>query len=101
MPVPEPCRRRDRGLDRVHELAGPLERLLTAAADDGPCDLPRVPLLAVAAEDRREVALAPRVDDIARADVLGRIHPHVERRVDGVRETALRPVELHRGGAEV
>src|SRR2546430_3766288 len=101
MAVAEPRRRRDRGSDRVDELAGALERLLAPAADDPAGDLLRVPLLAVAAEDRHEVALAPVVDDVATALVLARIHPHVERRVDRVREATLGPVELHRGDAEI
>ena len=48
-PVAEARRRGDRGLDRVDELAGALERLLAPAADDRPRDLPRVALLAVVA----------------------------------------------------
>src|SRR5712671_653986 len=101
MPVAEPRRRGDGGLDRVDELPGALERLLPPAADNRPRDLLRVPLLAIAAEDGHELALAPAVDDVAGAHVLGRIHAHVEWRVGGVREPALRPVELHRGDAEI
>src|SRR3954464_12487185 len=101
MPLAEPRRCRDRGPDRVDELSGALERLLAPAADDGPSDLLRVPLLAVAAEDGHEVALAPAVDDVAGALLLARIHPHVERRIGRVREPTLWPVELHRGDAEI
>ena len=101
MSVAEPRRRRDRSPDRVDQLAGALERLLAPAANNRPSDLLGVPLLAVAAEDGHELALAPAVDDVAGAHVLGRIHAHVERRVGGVREPALRPVELHRGDAEI
>src|SRR4029079_7715364 len=74
MSVAEPRRRRDRCLDRVHELAGALEWLFAPATDDRAGDLLRVPLFAVAAEDRHEVALAPGIDDVARALVLARIH---------------------------
>src|SRR3954466_12719816 len=95
MPLAEPRRRGDGGLDRVDELAGALERLLAPAADDRPRDLLRVPLLAVAAEDGDQLALAPAVDDVAGAHVLGWIHAHVERRVGGAREAALRPPEPH------
>ena len=48
------------------ELTGSLERLLAPATDDRAGDLLRVPLLAVAAEDRHEVALAGLVDELAR-----------------------------------
>ena len=58
MAVAEAGRRRDRGLDRLDELAGALERLLAPAAPDRARDLPRVALLAVVAEDPRQLALA-------------------------------------------
>src|SRR3954447_16949427 len=101
MPLAEPRRRGDGGLDRVDEFAGALERLLAPATDDRASDLLGVPLLTVTAEDGDELALAPAVHDVAGARVLGRIHAHVERRVGGVREPALRAVELHRGDAEI
>ena len=72
-----------------------------AAPNDRPCDLAREALLAVAAEDRRELALVPLVHDVLRAEVAGGIHAHVERRVDRVREAALGPVDLHARDAEV
>ena len=103
MAVAEARRRRDRALDRVDELAGALERLLAAAPHDRARDLPRVALLAVAAEDRHELALAASsltMSRARRASCVG-VHAHVERRVDRVREAALGPVELHRRDAEV
>ena len=72
-----------------------------AAADDLPRDLPRVALLAVAAEDQRQLALVGLVDELPRRELGRRVHAHVERRVGRVREAALRPVELHRRDAEV
>src|SRR5581483_9986832 len=101
MPFAEARRCGDRRPDRVHELGGALERLLAAAADDRLCDLPRVTLLAELAEDGDELLLGPLVDDRACVEVLGRVHPHVERRVGRVRESALGTVELHRRDAEV
>ena len=74
---------------------------LRAAPHDRARDLPRVALLAVAAEDVGELPLARLVDDIGRGQVGGGIHAHVERRVGGVGEAALGPVELHRRDAEV
>ena len=60
-----------------------------------------VALLAVALEDHAQLALVGLVDELARRELGGAVHPHVERRVGGVREAALRPVELHRRDAEV
>src|SRR5206468_10256598 len=80
---------RDRGLDRVDEVAGPLARLLLPAAPDLPRDLPREALLAVATEDPLELTLVGLVDQLTRRVVRRRVHPHVERRVGRVREAAL------------
>jgi hypothetical protein len=74
---------------------------IASSAHDRPCDLPRVALLAVAAEDQRELALVGLVDELARRELRRRVHPHVERRVGGIREPALGPVELHRGDTEI
>ncbi len=101
MPLAEAGGRRDRRLDHVDEIAGAEERLLGAATHDRTGDRARVALLPVAAEDRRQLALVPGVDDRRGGDFAGRIHPHVERRVGGVREAALRPVDLHRRDADV
>ena len=101
MPLAEAGRRGNCALDRVHELAGSLERLLLAPAHDRPRDLLRVALLAVAAEDRDQLALRGLVDQVARRELGGRVHAHVERRVHGIGEAALGPVELHARDAEV
>ena len=101
MALAEASRRRDGGLDHVDKLARADERLAPAAANDGTRDLPRVPLLAVAAEDLLQLALRCVVDDVGRGLLGGGIHAHVERRVDRVRESALGAVELHAGDAEV
>ena len=58
--VAEARRRRDRCLDRLHQLAGALDRLLEAAAGDRPRDLPGEPLLAVPPEDQLELSLRRR-----------------------------------------
>src|SRR6266480_2369104 len=101
MPVAETGRGRNRSLDRLDEVAGPLERFLLPAPDDRLRDLPRIPLLAVALEDDREVPLCGLVDDSGRGDVRGRIRAHVERRVGRVREATVRAIDLHRRDAEV
>ena len=102
MPLAEAGRRRNRAADQVDELAGALERLLAAAADDRAGDRPREALLAVAAEDRRASSRSDAsLTSSRRGEVGRRVHPHVERRVDRVGEAALGPVELHRRDAEV
>src|SRR5207245_5015795 len=78
MALAEAGRRRDRRLDRVDQVGAALERLSPTAPDDRTCDLPRVALLAVAPEDRLQLALARLVDDVRRSHVLGLVHAHVE-----------------------
>src|SRR4051812_40558268 len=68
MAFAEPGRRGDRRLDRVDELTRALERLVLAATDDRSGDRSRVALFAVPAEDRGQVALVPRVHDLARVE---------------------------------
>jgi hypothetical protein len=96
MALAEARRRRDRGADQLDQLGGALDRRLAARADDRAGDRPRVALLAVAAEDVGQLALAGLVDDLARRDGGAGVHAHVERRVGRIREPALAPVELHR-----
>ena len=43
----------------------------------------------------RELSLVPRVDDLARRGLRAGIHPHVERRIGRVRESAFDLVDLH------
>src|SRR5439155_6955874 len=59
--------RRNRGLDRLDEVARSFERLLFPAPHDRLRDLPRIPFLAVALEDRREIPFGGLVDDSSRA----------------------------------
>ena len=72
-----------------------------ATPDDAARDLARVALLAVRPEDRLELALVVRRENVGGASLVGRIHAHVERRVGRVREAALGAVDLHRREAEV
>ncbi len=91
----------DRGLDRVDELQRGHDRGLLAPADDRPRDRARVALLAEVAKDVRQATLVPFGHDLTGAQLLRRIHAHVERRVVGVGEAALAGVYLHRGHAKV
>ena len=99
--VAEARGRRDRALDRVDEVTGALVGAHDAPADDGSGDRAGEPFLAVAAEDQLELPLVGLVHELAGREFGGRVHPHVEWRVGGVREAALGAVELHRGDAEV
>ena len=101
MAVAEAGRRGNRGLDRLDEVAGPLEGLLLPPPHDRSRDLARVALLAVALEDRREIAFGRLVDDAGGRHVGRRVHAHVERRVGRVGEAAFGAVDLHRRDAEV
>jgi hypothetical protein len=101
MTLAEPRRSRDRALDDLDQVAGPLERLLRAPFDDRPRDLPRVALFAVPVKDLRELALVRVVHNVLRGQLRGRVHAHVERCIDCIREPAVRAVELHRRHAEV
>ena len=58
-------------------------------------------LLAELAQDPGDAPLVPGGDDLARCELLARVHAHVERGVIGVGEAALARVDLHRGHAEV
>src|SRR5262249_30414822 len=101
MPLPEAGRRRDRRLDRVHELSGARVRLLPPPLRDCASDWTRVTLLAQSAKDRLEVAARGLVDELGRGGLRRRIHAHVERGVDRVGEAALGLVELHARDTEV
>src|SRR5438876_9827726 len=63
VPVPEASRRRYRSANRLDEIGGSLEPFRPPPSDDRARNLARVPLLSVAPEDRREVALVRFVDD--------------------------------------
>src|SRR5215213_2052102 len=92
---------RQRALDGRDELAGRPDRRALAPTDDLARDAVRVRVLAEAPEELSELALVPGVHDLARVDLLARVHAHVERRVVGVGEAALAGVDLHRRDAEV
>ena len=61
----------------------------------------RIALLAVAPEDVGQLVGRQRVDQVGGRDRRLGVHAHVERRVVGVAEAALAPVELHGRDAEV
>src|SRR5438067_250148 len=69
MALAESRRRRNRLLDDLDEVAGPLERLLAASLDDGARDLTRIALFAVTAEDLGEVPFGRIVHDVARSQL--------------------------------
>ena len=101
MTAGEAGRSRHRRVDRVDELERRLDRPARAARDDCARDRAGVALLAEVAQRSRQAPLVPVGDDLARTELLRRVHPHVERRVVGVGEAALARVDLHRGHPEV
>ena len=101
MAVAEALGRGDRAPDRLDQLAGALERTLAPAPADRAGDLAGIALFAVVAQDRGQLALAGLVDEVGSGFVPVRVHAHVERCVDRVREAALGLVDLHARDAEV
>ncbi len=89
-------RHRDRRLDRLDQVVGRLEFPARAATRDRAGDRAREALLAVLVEELGQAPLVPAVDDVARVELLRRVHSHVERCVVGVGEAALPGVDLHR-----
>jgi hypothetical protein len=96
-----PGRRGDRGAHQVGEPGRRRERRLGPLGDDGGRDPPGERLLAVAAQDSGERGLVIGVEHVGRGAPGRRVHPHVQRRVAGVGETAVVEVQLQRGDAEV
>src|SRR5690606_9709132 len=82
----ETARRRDRGCE--------------ACGDDRARDALREALLAVIANDARELAFRRACDELRRSHSRARIHPHVERTVLYEAEAARGVVELRRGHTE-
>ncbi len=78
-----------------------LDRLLLPRRDDAARDRLRVPLLAVAPEDVGQCIRTQCVDEVCRRDLEFRVHAHVERRIVGIGEAPLAPVELHGGDTQV
>ena len=100
-PAAKRAGRRHRGGHDLDELVGRLAAARGARADDRAGDGPRVALLAVVAQQRREAALVPGVDHVGGGELVVGVHAHVQRGVVGVGEAALARVDLHRGHAEV
>jgi hypothetical protein len=75
--------------DDLDQLVGRLERGLGAGAHERTGDRPRVALLAVVAQQRRQAPLVPLVDHVGGGQLVAGIHAHVQRRVVGVGEAAL------------
>ena len=80
------------------ELTGAADR---AGSNDRARDGLRPLLLAIGAQDRGELGNGQRVDEVGRAFVATRIHPHVEGAVMAERKTAFGFIELERRDAEI
>ena len=94
-------RRRDRVVQQLDEPAGGRERLDLASADHVLGDPSGELLLAVVAQDSRQLVHRVGVEHVGRGQSLGVIHPHVQWGVLRVGESPLAYVELHRGHPEV
>ena len=91
--------RRDPGLDRLDQVAGVAQR---AGGDDPRRDPARVPLLAVAGDERGELGLGVLVDDVGGGQRLRAVHPHVEWGfVCPIREPAHARIELRAADPQV
>ncbi len=101
MAAGEARRCRKRRVDRLDELERRLDRRLRAPAHDCTGDRAGVALLAEVAQRARQAPLVPRAHDLPRAQLLRRIHPHVERGLIRIGEPALTRVYLHRGHTKV
>src|SRR5262249_35328604 len=101
MAASEASRRGHGRADCLVTLLRSPDRRLRAATPDRAGDRTRVALLAELAQRSSEAALVPLGDDLARAQLLRGIHPHVKGCLVGVRETTLTSVYLHRRHAQV
>ena len=89
---------RDRVAHHLGELAGRGER---TGGHDGVRDAPGEALLAVARDHRRQLGFVVAVHDRGCGQVLLRVHAHVERRVEPVREAPLTAIELRAAHTEI
>ena len=79
------------------QLAGPLER---TSSDDRSGNGAGPRLLAIILEDADDLGLVGLVQELGRGQP-GLAHPHVERTVGREGKAAVRPIELHRGDADI
>ena len=102
MDPPRPVAARDRLLDDAAQLGGGGEGLEPPGTDQGVGDGGGETLLAVAADQGRQVGGLPGVDDVRGGQCpLGRIHAHVQGPVEPEAETAGGIAELMGGETEV
>src|SRR6185312_3495244 len=92
---------RDDASDALHQLPRGRERLTRAVPDYGGCNTARELLLAPRADDAYELGFVVFVYDISGCRASGRIHPHVQGRVERIGETALAFVKLKGGDPQV
>ena len=93
-----PGRRGDR---LAHDLGQSGRGLDGPVRHDGPGDGPGEALLPVAGDDSGQLGLLVSVHDVPGGQLLGLVHPHVERGVDPVGEAPARLVQLPAADAEV
>ena len=101
MPTRPTCGRRDCGIKQFDEPPTCSEGFGLTGPQDGGCNLACEAFFAVLRQHAREVAVRIRVEHVRRGQVVVGIHPHVQRGVDGVGESAIGAVELHRRHTEI
>lgn len=88
-------------VDETVQLAGCRQRLLPTFLHDGVGDLTSETLLAVRFEDVDQIALIVLRKHLGRGEILRDVHTHVQRSVMGIREAAIRLVNLQAGKPQI
>ena len=94
-------RRRHGALDDVHQLLRGGDRLLGTGGEDCRRDAARIALLPKIPQDPVQSPLIPVIDDLIGRQASGRVHTHIQRRVDAIGKTPLRLIQLRGGHTEV
>src|SRR5690606_26965435 len=85
----------------LDQLSGSLYRRLLTSAQDRPGVTTGELLLPVVLEDPAEFAFPGRREDISGGAARRLVHPHVQRRVLGVREASLGDVQMQGGDSQI
>lgn len=87
--------------DDLTQLGGRFDWMVHPRTDDRSGDSTGLTLVTESPEDRGNLVLIEEVDQVAGRSPLSGIEPHVERRIESERETAVGLIELERGNSKV
>jgi hypothetical protein len=87
--------------NQARQISRPLDRLLPASGNDGPCDFCGFGFIAKPFQSLAEVALRNGGEKLGGRSAATTVHAQVERTIADVREAALRIIHLHAGHAQV